>query len=230
MNPSHQTHEQFKAQIDDIIRMCYIEDPVPIVVSINRLRYSVYGESRWDGDKSAYGAFAFTFHGEQRGQHETWVGTMHSQHNIIQTLSRIAEFHAIRIALRDALGRCPDVLERRPDCPLEVIVYTATEHVYSHMIPLVGRRRDDEYYNRPRLPSDEEAVPYRHVIDQIFEFGRQIMELGVHLRCHWFDHDVEPNLLAKRCVVEKLNEMRDKQESPPVVDPSGSDFAESSSG
>ena len=170
--------------------------------AITKLSYSVYGDARWNGDKCAYAAFASTFHLEKRWHHETLCGRMYSPHNNIETFGRIAELHAIRNALRHAVGRCKEIQQRTPDCSLQVTVYTATVGAYTCVDKLLKARRE-------KGEVDLTVVGDHYHIEgkEILQFAREIASLGA--RAIIMHVPSEPNLIALRFVNEKLDKLKD---------------------
>ena len=172
--------------------------------SITKLSYSVYGDARWNGDNFAYAAFASTFHLEERWHHETLFGGMYSPHNSIETFGRIAELHAVRNALRDAVGRCKEIQQRTPDCSLKVLVYTATAGAFTCVDKLLKARRA-----RGEGEVDLTVVGdhYRVEAKEIVQFIDEIDKLGARFTVIYLPK--EPNLIALRYVNEKLEKLKD---------------------
>lgn len=167
---------------------------------ITRLRYTVYGASRWNGISGAYGAFACVFQPEESELVEILVGGISAPVVRIEVLGRIAELHAIRNALREAVGKCQEIQRRRPECVLEVMVYTATRHAYSCMEKMLNKPPDIYWNDLAAI-----AVAYQSKMREIVQFAGQIQDLGARIVI--LHHVTEPNLVAQGVVHEKMNEI-----------------------
>ena len=167
---------------------------------IARLRYSVYGLSRWDGMSGAYGAFACAFHPEESDLVEILVGGISAAVVNSEVLARMAELQAIRNALREAFERCQELRRRRPRCVLEVMVHTATQHAYSCMDTMLNAPPDVYWNDLAAI-----AVAYQSKMREIVLLAGQIQDLGGRIVVLYLV--TEPNLVAQGAVLDKMKEM-----------------------